>query len=436
MPPLHNCFPPALRDATIVSLPFSDAGAVSGGSPGPAAEPSRPVVVRICAPGGGGALAAVAVIAPEEWESARTVLPEAARRAAEAATSLTLLVPWQAAPERFPRNDGVVRSFVASPGVFAAAADALSLDDCCYDVLARVLSDASGMVDRLSVLQMGAGAPRPVALGAIGRAEDACVVVPHRGSLRHLEVCLASLERQTVRPGRVQVCLDEPVTAGHERLMERYPEAEFFATEPSGVGPYVGRQALGMDGVEEVVVWHDSDDASCADRLQVSHGHLRAGGLDLAGCHELRLDEIDRRVEAVRFPLAVTAALDIGPSHALFHPTSLVRREAFRRAGGFSTAHRYGSDAHFLYRAHFFLRRVENVDAFLYVRRMRPGSLTTGPETRWASPERERQRARWREDFDRVRTAAAPIEETSLWTAHADPMPRVRPLGAPLTVAR
>lgn len=432
--------PPSLANATVVPLPLDARGEPDTAALRSITPPEGPVVVLIGAAGAlprpGTLPAGVAVVAAGEWSLAAPVLGEVARGMAGAASALTLLVPWQAPPERFPRNDGTVRSFAASYGLFAAAfAQADSVEDGCYRALRRALSTPGEVVDRLIAVQVGAPAPAPPSLPAGGGTVEANLVVPHRGSLDHLEVCLGYLARQSVRPARTQVCFDEEVTAAHEQLMERFPAVEYFATDPCHVGPYVARSALGEGSPEPVVVWHDSDDASCSDRLQVSFAEMRRRGLELMGCHELRLDEIDGRVEAVRFPLAVTDALDIGPAHALFHPTSLVLRESFRRAGGFSTAYRFGSDAHFLYRAYFSLRRIENVDAFLYVRRMRPNSLTTGPETRWASPERERQRAEWRRDFERVRTGAVRIEDSCLWPAHADPMPRVRPLGVPAASA-
>lgn len=385
--------------------------------------------------GPGTDLLGIAVVLREEWDMAVPLLGGVARGMADAGTALTLLVPWQAPPERFPRNDGLVGSFAASCGILMAAfAQAETVEEGCYHALRRALSSSGEVADRLTVVQMGAPGPAAVPAPVSGGTVEANLIVPHRGSLEHLEVCLEYLARQSVRPARTQVCFDEELTPVHERLMERFPGVEYFATDPCHVGPYVARNTLGLDSPEPVVVWHDSDDASCSNRLQVSFAEMERRGLDLVGCHELRVDEIDGRVEAIRFPLSATDALDIGPAHALFHPTSLVRRESFRRAGGFSTAHRFGSDAHFLYRAHFSLRRIENVDAFLYVRRMRPNSLTTGPETRWASPERERQRAEWRQDFERVRRGDARIEDTCLWPAHADPMPRVRPLGSAAAV--
>lgn len=430
-------FMPFLDNATVVCLPLDADGEPDMAAVRSATPPEGPVVVLIGAAEAlafsGAAPAGVAVVAPGEWTLAVSVLDRVARGFAGRGTALTLLVPWQAPPERFPRNDGSVRSFAASYGLFqAASAEVDSLEDACYRALWSALSSAGTVVDHLTVVHMGApGATVSPAADVV----EAALIVPHRGSMTHLEVCLGYLARQTAQPARVQVCFDEEITPAHEALMERAPGVEYFATEPCNVGPYIARHTLGLRSPEEVVVWHDSDDASCSDRLAVSFAEMQRRGLELMGCHELRLDEIDGRVEAIRFPLTVTAALDIGPAHALFHPTSLVRREALRRAHGFSTAYRFGSDAHFLYRAYFHLQRIENLDAFLYIRRLRPNSLTTGPETRWASPEREKQRGEWRHDFERVRTGAAPIEETSLWPAHADPMPLVRALGSAVASA-
>ena len=46
--------------------------------------------------------------------------------------------------------------------------------------------------------------------------------------------------------------------------------------------------------------------------------------------------------------------------------------------------------------------RIGNVDAFLYLRRRRPGSLTTDPATAFGSPLREHYRKLWRRDYAAV----------------------------------
>ncbi|MEI9928879.1 MAG: hypothetical protein WDN44_15850 [Sphingomonas sp.] len=101
---------------------------------------------------------------------------------------------------------------------------------------------------------------------------------------------------------------------------------------------------------------------------------------DIVGCHELRCDELTRTVEAIRFPLDANRALAIAPGAAQLVATTVTRTDCFRRTGGFSTIRTFGADRQFQLRAHWSARML-NVDEFLYVRRLREGSLTTAAAT-------------------------------------------------------
>jgi hypothetical protein len=101
------------------------------------------------------------------------------------------------------------------------------------------------------------------------------------------------------------------------------------------------------------------------------------------------------------------------PGHSLLHGTGVIRRESFFRAGGLSTDQRVANDTQFLFRAYFNLR-IRNVDAFLYVRRRHPDSLTEHPHTGIRLPLRSELDRAWRADFYEIKKGRLALEASSL----------------------
>jgi hypothetical protein len=95
----------------------------------------------------------------------------------------------------------------------------------------------------------------------------------------------------------------------------------------------------------------------------------------------------------------------------------MVRKSAFTRSGGFSTHRVMSSDTQFLLRAHFSMR-IRNLDAFLYVKRDRIGSLTRSPGTALGSPERLRLDQLWVDAFFQIYRGQAFLEESALAAEH------------------
>jgi hypothetical protein len=145
--------------------------------------------------------------------------------------------------------------------------------------------------------------------------------------------------------------------------------------------------------------------------------HAEASGADVVGCHELRFDELEKKVEAIRFPLDVNEALNCRTGHAQFFPTTLVRSGFFRESGGLSTNRRFGSDYQFLLRAHW-LGRVVNADEFLYIRRRRANSLTTSRGTSLRSPARRILNWRWKSHFIKIKLGQLMLKGSWLRVAH------------------
>ena len=223
----------------------------------------------------------------------------------------------------------------------------------------------------------------------------------------------------------MSVCFDEETTGAHHELAERFPWVEFYGSRPHSIGPYVSRERFLRSGAAPLVVFQDSDDAPTVSRRRTLISQLLETGADLIGSHEIQVNEIWRQVHAVRYPVNASAALAASEGHTLLLPTSAGRREAIKAAGGFSTNRIFNSDTEFVFRAFFFLK-LRNVDEFLYIRRVRAGSLTQAPETGIGSLAREAHCAALRIDLGRIKRKELSLEESALRTLHRSDFGEVR----------
>lgn len=356
-----------------------------------------------------------AIVHPEDWDLIRPRLADVAAALQAEPSTFVFLVKWQRPPINSHRDDGLVRSMVVPFPVldrlpWRSQHSAEDLPALCFRAAQLVLGPVP--VQRLMVWQCGA--PDPEQDPAQPPAVSTTMILPHRGPLEFLATCLWYIAAQSLAPHRLHVAIDEPVTVAHQELRCRYSEAKWFRTEPPGCGPYVPRQALALKATTDAVVFQDSDDAPCYNRVPVLSAALASEGCDMIGSHELRVDELAGNVRAFRFPLDVTAALRRSQRDALFHPTSAVMTDAFRRSGGFSTNRRFASDLQFLFRASLTMRAIRNVDAFLYVRRRRRNSITTDPETHMRSARRLSLEQSWRHALAAVHRGDLDVSASSL----------------------
>ncbi len=173
------------------------------------------------------------------------------------------------------------------------------------------------------------------------------------------------------------------------------------------------RQELANRSLEPALVWQDSDDLPTTDRFAALWAEMQSTGCQMVGSQELRLDELAERVEAWRYPLDVSAAFARRTGDPILPATTMVLRSAFHRAGGLSTDQRIGNDTQFLLRASFSMN-IRNADAFLYIRRRHPESLTESPETGRRSPLRSQLGQAWSADFEAVQQGTLSLEQSSL----------------------
>jgi hypothetical protein len=362
---------------------------------------------------------AVAVLlAPADREAGLASLAPVVASLAGAARGFVALVMRRDPPADDYRFDGAVGSFACSARLLLPHVEELlgHPDGLCYRTLGRLLVSARGpdrLLARQIPLSAAAAASLPAPPPARQRPDDqAAVVLPHRGPAHLLAGALRTAARVWGRP-RVLVGLDSRDVSAYRALAGRDRRITFLRSDPAPLGPYAVRHALALHAREPHLLFQDSDDASCSDRLEALLRALRGTGASMVGSHELRLDELTRRVTATRFPLDAGAAMRARPHHPLLLPTALLRRDAYFDVGGFSTDRAFAYDTQFVFRSSFSLG-LRNVDEFLYVRRRREGSLTTSPATGLGMPARVALLADWTRDYHAVAAGALPLERSSL----------------------
>jgi hypothetical protein len=330
---------------------------------------------------------------------------------------LTLLVPPGDTPPVTGVNHGPVRSFVG-PAALLRSAGIAALDPepetLCYRALWSVIHGAG-----VRVLAREC-APKPDELplwspNSGPRLPSTALIMAHRGPPEFLAAALGGITACDPRPDVVRVGLDvqsDELEAYHA-IAAAHSDVEFYAGSDAPVGPYVIRQALASITRERFIVFHDSDDHSTCDRFHWLHAEMARAAPGLVGSHELRYDEDDREVRAVRFPLDVTAALAVEPKHPQLHPTTLVATDHYRNAGGFSTDCIFGNDTQLMLRAYFH-GPLRNVNRFLYIRRDRWESLTNAKETGMENPLRIARNLAWWSDFEAVKAGRMRLEDSRL----------------------
>jgi hypothetical protein len=358
----------------------------------------RPALVAI----DGFPVTLVALLRPET----EALLPEAIRRIMDNSDPrgmLVVLVPPRPAPEHGDRDDGPVDSFVVSgPHAEALLCPGEAPERPLFDLLCHALESRIGGLEVLSGEVAEALPESPFTIEGI---------LPHRGPDHFLRASAGSLLRQA---GLTSLAIGFDQAAPEDVSSFGGPErVRLLAFHPEPVGPYVVRQHCALTSRCEVLAMQDSDDFSMASRLLRQALHLDRTGADIVGCHELRIDVRTGTVRAHRYPLDANAALSHRLGYVCLMGAMLVRTQTLRALGGFSTVRRIASDTQFLWRAHF-SARIRNVDAFLYIRRIWQGSLTTAPETAIGVPERAQLRQAWQSAFDAVAAGRVNCSETAL----------------------
>ncbi len=265
------------------------------------------------------ALAAIAV------NLVGTVIQELA-----AGPSIAVLVARAEPPTDRARSGGAVRSIAISADLLRTINPKIPdrLHALAFDALLAV---ATGRIQlrTLIVRQF----PERSLLSS--HARPLTVIVPHRGSVEELKACLQALER-AVGPGDViRVGLDEEVPSRYAGLIDAHPGIEFYSALPAPVGPDAIRQVLIERSPEGLIAFQDSDDLPCSDRFAILRAAIENQAIEFVGSHELRVDELQGEVLAIRYPIQAWSAMAEGPGNPLLLPATMITAEAFHRAGDF-----------------------------------------------------------------------------------------------------
>jgi hypothetical protein len=328
---------------------------------------------------------------------------------------LLLLVRRRAPPILHVRDDGDVRAFAIScallPMVLNLARTSASAN-LVYSVVEKALSGKLE-VSGIKVLQQGGFLTRPIV-----SSRKISWIIPHKGNVDRLRVCLTNVRvASRLHCCEVLVGFDEAINEKHEEVMAAFPQVRFWSTCSPGRGPYVLRNAMIQVSTGEILAFQDSDDISTLNRLNCQLGTLIAKPDALIGGHEIRVDQILRRVSAVRYPLDASSALEQYLGHVQLFPCSMISRGSLEYAGGLSTNLSHSLDTQFQLRA-FFSQPLVNVDEFIYVKTAHDQSLKRDSVIGLESYVRAKLWAEWQKHFSDVRTSSLRLEDSLLAPAH------------------
>lgn len=238
------------------------------------------------------------------------------------------------------------------------------------------------------------------------------VIIPHKGDDNYLKNLLQFIP--TNGETNILVGVDQDVTDKLNLLKNEYDKTSFFTFNPSPVGPYVIRNWLIDASANDIIFFQDSDDIPCADRFNRLSDFMANNACEWCGSHEIQMDYYNKIIKAIRYPINVVAALAKGSANALLLPTSAIRRSAFHLGGRLSEERIFANDTKFLYHSYFFFNSVQNIDEFLYIRRIHPDSLTTSIDIGSNSSVRYNLLIQWIREFDRVKSGMLKLKSTTL----------------------
>jgi hypothetical protein len=367
--------------------------------------------------------------------------------------ALIILLPRCVPPSVGIRRDGMVDSFICHTAVFSSflrltsGIVSPSPTSISYAILAALANGNSIRVGHFLVRQLPLiASPSPVSAVAFQTAA-VDIICAHRGNCSYLKSALSALRQCDDRDQlALHIGLDDDILPPVQDIVNTYPDATFYQTNPHPVGPYLVRQRLLDSTKRTLIAFHDSDDISTADRFIHMKQQLLEQRADILGCHELRLDETSSHAEAIRYPLDVNHALVTDHRKSCFlHATAFARRSVFEKAGGFATDRKIAVDTQFLMRA-FFSARIRNADEFLYLRRVHRNALTQRETIVDGVHTRAEMRELWARAFTLVQTGHVALSDSALCPGEANrgvSLYRIRPescnytkgatLGAPVS---
>jgi hypothetical protein len=200
---------------------------------------------------------------------------------------------------------------------------------------------------------------------------------------------LQSLVSQTRRPDAILV-IDDASGAPPREIVAEFPGVTLWTTAVQ-CGPERILQSVMQTTDFDAYMVQDADDWSAAERLEDLLALAEQTGAELLSGQEMRVTPGVAEIQLRVLPLDVNRALERELGHSVSHSGSLIGRALAKRIGGFDPELRVTADTDFALRAAH-AGRVANLASFCLFRRMRPGSLTSSPETGFGSAVRVAER--------------------------------------------
>ena len=326
---------------------------------------------------------------------------------------ITLIVPAAAPPLSARRLEPEIFSFLASPDIARElVASGQRADLWCYVAMSSAIKGAKASAQ----FQIVHRADPPVLHTGIGTCE---AILCHRGAERHLRLCVDSLLHQTM-PVTISVGIDQkyPCTRFLADIADE-PQVHAYQIDPHPVGPYAAFHIFGSRSQAHYIARQDTDDLALPERFANLTHALASAHAGMAGSHDIQVNEISQKIEAIRYPLDVNDALrkEGALNHQIMPRNSVCTREAFAAVGGYSTQRIFGHGVDFWLRAAMHAP-VINVDEFLYIRRRHAGSLTTRGDIGIGSEPRRKVQQQRSLDLALILAGDIKAEDTSLGVHH------------------
>ena len=320
------------------------------------------------------------------------------------------IVPNRKAPTKMWRFDGICNSFMTRVSTLSRNIKTIKYTDIssvCYFLSFSILNSINLTDGFLATTLLTS---KPIQFHKFSNNECA-IIISHHGKFNYLKTCLSYLKDFH---NWIYLGFDNnKVNCRIDALINKYKNIKYYISNFNKNGPYGIRHELIINSTENLCIFQDSDDVSCADRFNEIISAFMDTSAEFIGSHEIRVDEIEESVKIYRYPLNVNDALNKAPNHCLLFPTSAIKKDSYQKIGGFSNYLRFGLDTQFLLRSHFQLK-IRNLDSFLYVRRRRKGSLTTHPKTALGTKIRLDCLKQWKRDFVKIKAGKIEVNNSDI----------------------
>ena len=209
------------------------------------------------------------------------------------------------------------------------------------------------------------------------------VLMPVFNTARYLGEALESISAQTFGDFEL-IVVDDGSNDGSSRILEQFAvrERRMRLITRENRGLIASRNELLAAGRGELLAWMDSDDSSLPDRLaRQVEAFSNDSGLACLGTSAQCIDPDGKYLKIERWPTDPEQILiDQQAGGAMRFPTTMMRRDAAMRVGGFREPFKIGEDFDFLLRLSQY-GRMSNLPHVLYLYRQHVASVcaTLGP---------------------------------------------------------